>query len=300
MRSFMSSFAAFAIRASGTKKTYANPAKREKYIQKLRVKNARPFNLPPYLYRSNPEQVEVDGVEVVYFGSGSEKKIIYLHGGAYCEPPLLPHFMLCDRLADETGYGIIFPIYKKAPDYTFEDSYAFLDGLSKALLETTTPEDLVFMGDSSGGGLALGFCAYLNETDRPMPSRLILLSPWLDASMDTPFDPGIEKVDPNLQYDFLKLAGENWAGETDVHDYRISPTYYEKLAELPPMTIYYGTFENILADGRAFRDKCEAAGAQLDYREYEEMNHDFVLYPIPEAKQAQNEIIDLLNGDYDD
>lgn len=150
------------------------------------------------------------------------------------------------------------------------------------------------MGDSAGGGLALAFCQYLNEINLPQPTRLILLSPWLDVSMDTPFAPEIDKVDPNLQYDFLKIAGQNWAGEHDAHDYRVSPIY-GKLTGLPPMTVYYGTHENLLPDARLFKEKCEQAGANLDYREYENMNHDFVVYPIPEAKQAQQENIELLN-----
>ena len=51
------------------------------------------------------------------------------------------------------------------------------------------------------------------------------------------------------------------------------------------------THENLLPDARLFKEKCEQAGADLDYREYENMNHDFVVYPIPEANKAQNEII---------
>ena len=60
------------------------------------------------------------------------------------------------------------------------------------------------------------------------------------------------------------------------------------------MTVYYGTHENLLPDARIFKAKCEKAGAALDYREYENMNHVFVVYPIPEAAKAQKEIIEIL------
>ena len=295
MSSFMSAFAAFAIRASGAKKRYADPVRRAAYIENLRKKNQKSFRLPPFLYRAKTETERADGVEVLYFNRGRDKKLLYLHGGAYCEPPLAPHFWLCDRLAARTGYEVMFPLYKRSPDHTFTETYDFLERFYRRLLEDTPPENVVFMGDSAGGGLALAFCEYLHEIGLPQPARLILLSPWLDVSMDTPFPPEIDKVDPNLQYDFLKIAGQNWAGEHDVHDYRVSPTYGD-LTRLPPMTVYYGTHENLLPDGRLFKEKCERAGAALDYREYENMNHDFVVYPIPEARQAQNEIISLLNG----
>lgn len=293
MRSFMSKFAAFAIKSSGRKKTYANPVKCDKYIKNLAVKNAKPFKIPPYFYKSKLEKSEVDRVEVVTFNKGREKKIIYLHGGAFCEPPLFPHFMFCDNVSANTDYEIDFIVYKKAPIFTFENTLAFLEKYYRKMLDNTKPEDIVFMGDSSGGGLALSFCEYLKTVNLPQPAKMILLSPWLDVSMDTPFSDEIEKHDPNLQYDFLKTAGKNWAGETDVHDYRVSPIYGD-LTDLAPMTVYYGTWENIVTDARKFKEKCDEVGAALDYREWEGMNHVFVLYPIPEAAKAQKEIIEML------
>ncbi|MBQ3903674.1 MAG: alpha/beta hydrolase [Eubacterium sp.] len=296
MPSFMSKFSAFAIRSSGRKRLYANPVKRGKYVEKLNVKNAKPFKLPPFPYRSKPVKETFEGVETVIFNKGSKMKIIYLHGGAYCEPPLLPHFMLCDNVASKTDYEIIFPVYKKAPVHTFTETYEMLIKLYKSLLENNLPQNIVFMGDSSGGGLALSFCEYLKEIELPQPKRMILLSPWLDVSMSTPFSPEIDKVDPNLQYDFLKLAGENWAGDADPCDYRVSPIYGD-LTDLAPITVYFGTHENLITDARIFRDKCSGLGVPLDYREWEGMNHVFVVYPIPEARKAQNEIIDLLKSD---
>lgn len=290
----MSKFAAFAIKSSGRKRTYENPVKREKYIEMRRVKNAKAFNLPPFPFRSKAVKENADGTELITFNKGRVKTVVYLHGGAFCEQPLLPHFWLCDNIAVKTDYEVLLPVYKKAPDYTFETTFEFLEKLYRYLLKSKPAENIVFMGDSSGGGLALSFCEHLRVLGLPQPKRMILLSPWLDISMDTPFSSEIDKADPNLQYDFLNDAGKNWAGKTDVHDYRLSPTYGD-LTGLAPMTIYYGTHENLITDGRLFKEKCEKAGAELDWREYEGMNHVFVIYPIPEAKKAQREIIEILN-----
>ena len=294
MRSFMSSFAAFAIGCSGYKKKVANPVRREKYIEKLRVKNGRPFKAMPFPYRSKTEMTVIDGVQTFFFNRGREKKIIYLHGGAFCEQPLPPHFWFCDTVSSKTDYEVIMPIYPKAPNHTYEDTYRYLKKLYYSLIENGQSENIVFMGDSSGGGLSLSFCEYLNEIGLPQPKRMILLSPWLDVSMDTPFREKFEKLDPSLQRDFLREAGKNWAGSTDVHDYRVSPIY-GNLKGLAPITVFYGTYEAIVDDARIFRDKCKQAGASLDYREYDGMNHVFVIYPIPEARKAQKEIIKILN-----
>ncbi|MBQ7740130.1 MAG: alpha/beta hydrolase [Eubacterium sp.] len=293
MPSIMSKFAAKVIRLSGRKKMYANPEKCEKYIDKLGEKSDKEFLLAPFPYRSRVAKNKYGGFEIITFNKGREKKMIYLHGGAFCEPPLLPHFIFCDNISSKTDYEIIFPIYKRAPRNNFKPTFDFLEAFYRELIEKTSPENIVFAGDSSGGGMALSFCEYLNELKLPQPERMILLSPWLDVSMDTPFSDAVDAVDPNLQYDFLKTAGKNWAGDEDVHDYRVSPTY-GNLKGLAPMTVYYGTHENLIGDARIFKDKCSKAGAELDMREWEDMNHVFVIYPIPEARRAQNEIIELL------
>ena len=43
-------------------------------------------------------------------------------------------------------------------------------------------------------------------------------------------------------------------------------------------------------------DKAAAEGVRLDYREYDEMVHDWMLGPLPEAKQVLNEIVDQLSN----
>ncbi len=292
-RSFMAAFSAFAIKTAGYKNKVADPIRREKYIEKLRVKNKKPLGAPPSLYKCKPEKKIIDGVEVFYFRGGEKRKVIYLHGGAYCEQPLLPHFSFCDTIAAKTEATVMMPVYKKSPSFTFEATYEFLESFYKKLLEDTSPESILFMGDSSGGGLALAFCEHLKVLGLPQPSKMVLISPWVDISMETPFDPEIEKHDPSLQREFLTQCALNWAGGTDVHDYRLSPIN-GNLHDLPPFLVYYGTYEAFLADARRFRDKCIEAGAPIDYREYEQMNHCFPIYPIPEAKKAQKEIIEFI------
>ena len=295
MSSFMSKFAAFAIQSSGFKKKVADPVRRERFLDKLGRLCDKPYQPAPFPYRSRMEKRMEHGFEVFHMNRGRKKKIIYLHGGAFCEPPRVVHFVFCDRVSTHTDYEVIFPIYKRAPRSNFETTYEFLEAYYKELLGSTDPGDIVFMGDSSGGGLALSFAEHLNALGLPQPARIIVISPWLDVSMDEPFPEELDRLDPSLQRDYLRQAGQNWAGGVDVHDYRLSPLYGD-LTDLAPITLYIGTHEAIWPEAKKFRDRCEEAGASLDYREWEDMNHVFVLYPIPEAKQAQDEIIELLNG----
>ena len=66
----MSEFAAFAIRGSSAEKLYADPVRCAAYIENLRKKNAKPFQLPPFPYRAKTEIRTEDGVEVLLFNRG--------------------------------------------------------------------------------------------------------------------------------------------------------------------------------------------------------------------------------------
>lgn len=293
MRSFMSAFAAFAIRCSGWKRRAADPVWRGRYFEKLAQKSAKPYRMAPFLHRTKIEKQIAHGVEVFSFNKGKENKILYLPGGSFCEQPRVLHAACCDRIAAKTDFEILFPIHPKAPAHTFEETFLFLERFYRHLLTETKPEHIVLMGDSSGGGLALSFCEYLKSVSLPQPARLVLLSPVLDCAMEAPFPPEFDRLDPSLQREFLQEACQNWAGETDVRDYRISPLYGDYTA-LAPITLFVGSYEAFVVDARRFRQRCEEAGVLLDYREYPGMNHVFVIYPIPEARKAQNEIIELL------
>ena len=291
MASIMSKIAWLVLRTNGYKKMCRDGAACAAYFEELRVSNREPVTPPVKRLRSKIEREQIDGVDTFVFERGRGKAVLYLHGGSYCEQPVLQHWQFCDRIARETDATVIFPVYKKAPEHRFEESYAFLLGLWQRILASCPAERLTLIGDSAGGGLALGFAQYLKkETELPQSGQIVLFSPWLDAGMETEIPPELDRRDPTLVREMLRSAGENWAGDTDLHDYRLSPLFGD-LGGLAPMTVYVGTHEIFLPDTRRFKQRCEQAGATLRYVEGEKMNHDYALYPIPEGRRVRTEVI---------
>jgi acetyl esterase/lipase len=225
----------------------------------------------------------------------STKYILYLHGGAYVDQPLIPHWLFLDQVVKGSQAMVNVPIYPKAPVHQFQETYDKLLNLYRNILAQTKPQDIVFMGDSAGGGLALGFSQYLRKEGLPQPERLILISPWLDITMENPGIDGLEIKDPMLLRNHLKVMGKAWAGDTDRRDYRLSPIN-GSLKGLPPISLFIGTHEMFLADARKFKIRAIAQGATISYHEYPKMNHDFPLFPIPEARKVLHEIIWLVGG----
>src|SRR5215510_1721621 len=146
------------------------------------------------------------------------------------------------------------------------------------------------MGDSSGGGISLALAQRLREDGLAQPGRVILLSPWLDATLSNPEILEFDKIDPFLGVDGLKYGGEAYARDVDPKSYLVSPVY-GCLEGLAPITLFIGTRDILYPDCRKLRDKATAEGVRIDFREYPEMVHDWMLAPMPEAKHAIEEIV---------
>lgn len=299
MRSFMSVFAQCALKASGYKSKVNNPVRMERYTEKCRKINLKPYKISALARMKAPvERENVNGTTVYVVNKTPEAKryILYLHGGAYMEMPVPPHWWFIDKLALETGRCVIVPIHPKAPDHTYSETYELLLQMYKQLLTEVPAQSVIFMGDSSGGGLALGFAQYLRQLGLPQPDKLILFSPWLDITMENAdITPELNRRDPSLGVQGLIQMGKAWAGDTDAHDYRLSPIYgsLESLAEI---TLFVGTYEIFISDARKFRQLAQDSGVSISYYEYPKMNHCFVLYPTPEAKRAQKQVFNIINA----
>jgi acetyl esterase/lipase len=154
--------------------------------------------------------------------------------------------------------------------------------------------NVTLMGDSSGGGICLALAQRLREENLPQPRRIVLLAPWLDASLSNPEIAALDNIDPFLDEDGLKYAGSVYARDVDPKDYLVSPLY-GSLRGLARVTLFIGTCDILFPDCRKLRDLAAAEGVQIDYREYDDMLHDWMLICLPESKHVLREIVDQLS-----
>nr|WP_239588230.1 alpha/beta hydrolase [Gracilibacillus alcaliphilus] len=162
------------------------------------------------------------------------------------------------------------------------------------ILETADKENIILKGDSAGGGFALALAQLLLEKELPQPRHIILLSPWLDITMENLDAYALEQKDPMLGIYGLIQTGAAYAGYTDPNNYLLIPINGETNG-LREITLFIGTHEAFLPDARKFRDRLTSQGVNMNYFEYPKMNHIFVLYPIPEAKKSTKEIVYIIN-----
>lgn len=265
-------------------------------LEKLKLKEV-PYELPHFIREKyGIQEFSYTDIPVYYLMTQNKvpmKYILYLHGGAYIHQPSIFHWRFAYQLTEEMPLAVIVPLYPKAPYHTCIESYTKVLLLYRKLVNDVGAENIILMGDSAGGGFALGFAQYLLEKALLQPKQIILISPWLDLTLTNKQVEAYKALDPMLSAEALRVDGAYYAGQMAPHHYMLSPIN-GPLKGLAPISIFVGTHEIFLPDVRRLKEKLEAINVKHHYFEYPYMNHIFTTYPIPEAKKAITQMIELM------
>ncbi len=243
-------------------------------------------------------EADREGMQVFTLnGGGNGPLVLYLHGGAYVNGFNAHQCRFMDRLARRTGCAIVAPAYHLAPWSDCARAYDDLTALYRALLAEYPGRRLILMGDSAGGGLALGLAEALAGAGEALPERLALFSPWVDVSMDNPDIADYLAVEPMLHFDLVKVHGRFWAGDADTHQWQASPLFGD-MAGLPPVTMTCGTRELLYPDILLARDRLADAGVDVTLRTGRGLNHDWPLMEIPEAEVFFEEVAGMVGDEF--
>ena len=240
----------------------------------------------------------VDGCDVytlVPKSGATGAEMLYTPGGAYIHPIGNLHWGLVEALLKSTGATITVALYDLAPDHRMPEAYAMLDKVYATIVKRAgKTHPLYLVGDSAGGGLAIGQAIRYRDAEIHQPTGLILFSPWVELTMTNPAIDPFERQDVMLRREPLARAGRLWA--EDPSDPLASPIN-DSLAGLPPMWIYQGGRELFLPDVEAFAKKAEAAGTSVHlYIEPKGFHVFFAAQWIPESRKALKDLVAQLKN----
>lgn len=232
--------------------------------------------------------------EVRVSGSTPARTVLYLHGGGYVGALDPAHWRYAARLARGLGVRVVLPSYPLAPTHTWRDSRdALLDLFEQLAIDA--PEGVVLAGDSAGGGLALALAEQIAARPGPQPTRLVLISPWVDLTDGTPGTAEAARRDPWLKLSRLTLFGRWWSGEDDPTRPELSPLHGE-LSRLPPAVMWCGTRDLLQPQCRRLADRAAEQGWDLRYVEEPGLIHVYPILPVPEARRAWTELTEFLTA----
>lgn len=227
----------------------------------------------------------------------NNKYILYLHGGAYVMEATYKHWQFLEEIVDRTGMTLILPDYPLTPKNTYKEVFDMIEPLYKETIEKVGKDNIVFMGDSAGGGMALGLLQKIGEENGIMPYKTILLSPWLDVTMTNPEIDIKEKLDPVLLKEALRVAGKHYAGVDGMENYLVNPIL-GPVDKLKNITIYTGTYDMLNPDVHKFIERTKRAGVDIDLREKEKAIHIWMTHienkNVYSARETFEDIVNLL------
>lgn len=222
--------------------------------------------------------IEVKGITMEWLrakDNSSNRAILQLHGGAYMRS-LKDNGTTYRRAAVQyarLSHGAVLTVdYRVAPEHPFPAALEDALLAYKWLLEQGfSPEEIIIVGDSAGGGLALATVLYLRDHEMPLPAAVITMSAWTDLDYRLWTPPYVGNASPNNPY--------------------ISPIYGEYHG-FPPMLMQVGGDELLLNDTIAVAQRAKAAGVFVQQSTYPGMFHVFqMLFPeLPEANEAWREV----------
>ncbi|MFD3546152.1 alpha/beta hydrolase fold domain-containing protein [Streptomyces sp. NPDC058655] len=288
-----------ALTAVGRRRRYASA---EAVLARVAESARRPAShLPP---RSLGRIAEVSrtfvGAWPVYdvcpHGAEPDARVLYVHGGGHVDGLRRAHWALVRTLVTQARARVVVPAYALAPRGSADRTVPVAADLLAGLIASGgAAGGTVLIGDSSGAGSALAAAQRLRARTGAQPSRIVLVSPWLDLTVSHPDQAAIEAVDPLLARAGLREAGRLYAGTLAAEDPLVSPLY-GTLAGLAPITVFTGTRDLLVTDSRELLRRARAAGTGVEVHEEAGMPHGYPLLPLPEGRVARDRIVELVRA----
>jgi len=217
--------------------------------------------------------------------------VLYLHGGGYSfYPQAYADFIAQITLAAKSRTFALD--YRLAPEHHFPAQLEDALHAYRWLLESgTDPETLVVAGDSAGGNLALALLLAARDSNEPLPSLAIALSPPTNFEIDS---------FPNQEFDWITkpalLCWRDWfCNSVQRRDPLVSPLRAD-LRGLPPIYVQAGSCEILYDSIREFADHASDQGADVVLEDWEDMTHDFQIFgrDVPQSADALRRIGEVI------
>jgi len=200
-------------------------------------------------------EITVDGVEPHHV-------VLYFHGGVYVMGDAVLSADLASQVGRRTGAKAISVDYRLAPEHPFPAAVDDALAAYEALLQNgTTPSDIVFAGESAGGGLVVATLVNARDHGLPLPAAAYVMSPYADLTLAGATMETRRKADPLLSLEALRARIVDYTAGQDAALGLISPLFAD-LTGLPPLIIQAGTHEVLLDD--ALRLASAAATADVE------------------------------------
>ena len=232
-------------------------------------------------------------VEWTILPKASGKLILHIHGGGMCTGEARFDRFMLSHIAGLTGRNAVSVNYRLSPEYAapaaIEDCADVYRGLIR---EGYAPDDIVLLGESAGGMLALSLCAFLKREGDALPAAVCAISPSVDSqyesqSMETNRDSEIV-VNQNIK----EMMQAIYFCGADPMDPVLSPIHSD-LRGWPPVYLMACREEILRDEAVRMNVKLQEAGVVSQLSIDEGLFHTYMLQDLPESYEAFGRIAEF-------
>jgi acetyl esterase/lipase len=236
-------------------------------------------------------EVTVDGIEARHV-------VLYFHGGVYAIGDAALAAELASQVGRRTQAKVISVDYRLAPEHPYPAAVDDALAAYQALLDDgIAPSDIVFAGESAGGGLAVATLVNARDHGLPLPAAAFVMSPYADLTLAGTTIDAKREVDPLLSREALQARIPDYTSGHDAALGLISPIFAD-LSGLPPLIIQAGSHEVLLDDAVRLAGQAAAADVQVTLDVTPGVPHVFQAYHgiLDEATAALDRAGQLLSA----
>lgn len=202
------------------------------------------------------------------------RTVLYVHGGSYCLDRTKLHDRLAANLADHARARVLAVDYGLAPENPFPDGIADVVKCYQWLLsEGHAPENIAFVGDSAGAGIALAALLAIRDQKIPKPAAFVALCPWADLTFSGASIVENAKSDPFMSdIEFVSMFANTYRQGAAADHPLVSPALAD-LHGMPDTLVHAGGSDILLDDAKSIVKGVRLAGGRARLDIWEHMPH---------------------------
>jgi acetyl esterase len=205
--------------------------------------------------------------------------VVYFHGGGWVVGDLDTHDQPCRLLARSSGARVLSVGYRLAPEHPFpapvlDALAAFRDAVARAAELGADPRRVAVAGDSAGAQLATVTAQLAAADGGSAPAFQLLIYPVTDclevSSSRLAFAEGFLLTKENMDW-----YEQQFIGDHDRRDPRISPLLADSLRNLAPALVVTAGFDPLRDEGEAYALRLGREGVRTALRRHAGYVHGF-------------------------
>ena len=257
---------------------------------------------PEGMHVSRATSVPVPADWVTMPDRAEERVFLFVHSGSFIFGQSKLHLSLAAHICALTRATALAVDYRIAPENPFPAALEDVADAYEWLLEQgRDPSQIQILGDSAGGGIALGALLMLRDRHLPIPSAMTLLAPWADMTMSgRSMLTNARKSSLSNNIEIMMICRELYVQGHMPADPLASPVFAD-LSGLPPALIQVSASDILLDDAHRIDASLRAARSETELRLHPPMPHGWQRLGmlLPESRRAIEEIGTFMNDRFD-